>query len=93
MTHDEMIAVIAAHRDGKAIQFRTVETECDWRNIESPVWDFQSSDYRIKPEPIEYWVNIYPSKAIGHHETKDEAVLCAHSNALRVAVHMKEVES
>jgi hypothetical protein len=85
-----MIAVIAAHRDGKAIQGKSERS--DWTDVD-PLWNFALYGYRIKPEPLEYWVNIYPSKAIGHHETKDEAVLCAHSNALRVAVHMKEVES
>jgi hypothetical protein len=93
MTHDEMIAVIAAHRDGKTIQFRTVETECDWRDIESPVWDFQSSDYRIKPEPLECWVNVYEHGTNTVFESKVMAEAAAQSYALRVAVHMKEVES
>jgi hypothetical protein len=94
MTHDEMIAVIAAHRDGKTIQYCRAHRE-NWVDIESdPVWDFQFSDYRIKPEPLECWVNTYKNSIYNAlHPTEDSAKAAANEDTIRVAVHMKEVES
>lgn len=51
MTHDEMIAVLAAHRDGKAVQVAN-RGFGNWKNFQggkSPSWKFHSFDYRIKP--------------------------------------------
>lgn len=50
MTHDEMIALIEAHRDGKTIQYRLSPKE-EWRDRyrKSLDFDFSAVDYRIKP--------------------------------------------
>lgn len=60
MTHDEMIAVIAAHRDGKQIQSAANVKNSDFRDWHdtSPTWDFFSCDYRVKPKPVEAWVVV-----------------------------------
>ena len=50
MTHDEMIAVIQAHKEGKAIQCRPKKT-IKWSETKNPSWDFQSYDYRVAPTP------------------------------------------
>ena len=47
MTHDEMIAVIQAHKEGKQIQYRRGEN-MQWLDC-TPQWDFVLFDYRIKP--------------------------------------------
>lgn len=46
MTHDEMIAVIAAHKDGKRIE---AKAKCGgiWGMAATPCWDFDDYDYRI----------------------------------------------
>ena len=54
MTHEEMIAVIQAHKDGKIIQSRDY-IEDNWIDCD-PIWDFNESMYRIKPEPREWWM-------------------------------------
>jgi len=55
MTHDEMIAVIAHHKNGGEVQCKNKQV-CDyWINeshIESEGFDFTLFDYRAKPEPI-----------------------------------------
>ena len=55
MTHDEMIKVIAAHRDSRTIQFRFYIDGIDggeWRESRvAPKWNFGSVEYREKPEP------------------------------------------
>ncbi len=51
MTHDEMIAVIQAHKDGKTIQYKVGE-DMDWLNIPHQKFNFGGYDYRVKPEPM-----------------------------------------
>ena len=62
MTHDEMIEVIQAHKDGKVIQFMAkgggVVEFNDRRRTDNHM-DFINIDYRIKPEPKEYWLVPY----------------------------------
>lgn len=58
MTNNEMIAVIQAHEDGKAIQCRLDDLQ-EWRNVTKPQWNFHEFEYRVKPEPIkprEFWL-------------------------------------
>lgn len=57
MTHDDMIAVIAADRDGKVLQARRRDgTSYSWEDCITgdPLrifLNFQEWNYRIKPEP------------------------------------------
>lgn len=53
MTHDEMIALIEAHRDGKTIQYR-LTPKAEWRDRTSSgmAFNFADIDYRIKPKPL-----------------------------------------
>jgi hypothetical protein len=61
MTHDEMIEVIQAHKDGKVIQLRGLQR--DWIDVpRTPDWDFPNIIYRVKPEPKEYWLVPYAGK-------------------------------
>lgn len=49
MTHEEMIAVIAAHRDGKKLEYLSAFN--GWTDVVgSPLFAFNQNDYRIKPE-------------------------------------------
>lgn len=59
MTHDEMIAVIQAHKDGKAIEFRY---DGEWKTCQdnNPLWNFTNNFYRVKPEPRVRWA-VYSS--------------------------------
>lgn len=61
MTHDEMIAVIQAHKEGKTVLFREIYRPSDsWAPVsDDPAWNFQLFLYRIKPEPRVIWVNEY----------------------------------
>jgi hypothetical protein len=62
MTHDEMIEVIQAHKDGKAIQARLAGGGSEWKRNTAPQWNFLSAEYRVKPEPKEYWLVPYKNK-------------------------------
>jgi hypothetical protein len=62
MTHDEMIAVIQAHKDGKVIQRRYRNAISDTfrdRSRADHHMDFVSGEFRVKPEPKEYWLVPY----------------------------------
>ena len=77
-TIDEAIEVLQAMRDGKTIQ---VESD----NAPQPCWedrdeecedelpDFYNLEYRVKPKPREFWLNLYPSGSICPHKTLEEA--------------------
>jgi hypothetical protein len=54
MTHDEMIAVIQAHKDGKQIQIRQYCGKV-WADSFCPRWNFEDCVYRVKPEPRVRW--------------------------------------
>jgi len=57
MAHDEMIAVIAAHRDGKKIQIKGSLSGI-WSDIDTSKFNFLHCEYRVKPEPVEAWAVV-----------------------------------
>jgi hypothetical protein len=52
MTHDEMIAIIQAHKEGKTIyrkaKFKSVDK---WEVSIAPGFNFNAFDYKVKGEP------------------------------------------
>lgn len=74
MTHDEMIAVIQAHKDGKQVQYRRLSMgEDDWLDLPDPAWDFSCSNYRIKPEPLILWAEYkHNGKLLTVYESAQE---------------------
>jgi hypothetical protein len=66
MTHDEMIKVIQHHRDGGKVQYSIKNRNefHDFTDGYEPIWDFDNSDYRAKPEPMVLWAEIMPG---GYH--------------------------
>lgn len=62
MKHDEMIAVIQAHKDGKTVEQRRKGCDHGWAERKGPLslsFNFFTFDYRIKPEPrvLYAWFN------------------------------------
>lgn len=53
MTDDEILKVVRAHKDGKAIQRRDKRYDGEWEDVATPTWDFDSYEYRTKPIPYE----------------------------------------
>lgn len=94
-THDEMIAVIQAHKEGKTIQYRTVSAAGWWDLLpQSTEFDFGGFIYRIKPEPKVLYVDEYGGTKdlpdLAYHDKRD-AILCAFPEAKRTAVKYVEV--
>lgn len=58
-TLKEKIEVMQAALDGKEIQILICDGWDDWDNDTLPAFNWGANDYRIKPEPMEFWVNVY----------------------------------
>ncbi len=44
--------VMAAYADGQAIQYRQKNASSHkWLDVDAPIWDWSSLDYRVKPVP------------------------------------------
>lgn len=73
MNHKALIKhwnFILAFKEGKKLQWKGV-TDDVWFDVDSPPFR-QCDEYRIKPEPIIRWLNVYATAGI-HHKTKEEA--------------------
>ena len=56
----ELKEVYLAFCDGKIIQYKPPATLCEWKDIYSPDVSFAGpGSYRVKPEPMTIWVNVY----------------------------------
>lgn len=67
MSHDEMIAVIAHHRDGGRIQIAN-QGQGNFEYTSKPIWDFNVFDYRPEPEPRILWVVLSQKGELLHSE-------------------------
>lgn len=48
----QKVKVMAAYAEGKAIQYRQKNSSSHkWLDVDAPIWDWSSLDYRVKPEP------------------------------------------
>ena len=73
MTHDEMIAVIEADRDGESVQYQQLKDPTQpgqWFDAQEGVdfvlpFDFLRHEYRVKPNPVERWAYIYDDGSCG----------------------------
>lgn len=92
MTPDQIIEVVTAFKNGKTIQFYDKVCNKGWLDANNPVWAFDKITYRVKPEPIELWVNVYNGIEETYvYETKAEALNCVGLGCTRKAVLFREV--
>jgi hypothetical protein len=69
----EKIEVMQAALDGKEIE--ASEKNGKWAEASAPNWDWHIYDYRIKPEPREFFVNVYGDGLTGElYELKQTAL-------------------
>lgn len=74
MTHDEMIEVIQAHKEGKAIErddLLCVGTEWE-RMPRDGKFNFATFRYRVKPEPFECWAIVGKGDVVRSYHSKYE---------------------
>ena len=75
MNYDQMIAVLQAAKDGKAIQMRSKvnrRTGGAWYDVTDPLWDFAACDYRVKPEPRVFYAVLreHGSQCVAYRDRK-----------------------
>ena len=59
-------------------------------NSEGYLFEWHRFDYRIKPETLEGWCNIYGNHAFGFYETKEEAEEASCSNVIKT-IKLREI--
>ena len=70
----EKIEVMQAALDGEEIEYNHNGRGWEKPNIERLVWDWQKNDYRIKPEPMEFWMVISDTYGFQTKEKAEEAL-------------------
>lgn len=92
MTRDEaraMAALMLDYANGKTVQ---KYYDGVWSDLDQPAFQSTPSDYRIKPEPKEVWVNEYrDGESCVCYRNRGVAEKVAGLAATRVAVHYREV--
>lgn len=104
MNHDEMIAVIAADRDGKEIEGRLIRHAIEFGESAKwhlaalhlaapgkPCFNFAECEYRIKPEPPkprEWWIHPFGK---GHPQPRPSAKVLTQKPSNPLWVHVREV--
>ena len=86
------VEVAQALERGEDVEFQSFG--CDvWRKARSYNWSWFPDRiiYRIKPKPLECWVNVYGDNLFSAYRSKECAEKCVGGTASRVAVHMREV--
>lgn len=79
--------IIQALAEGKTIQYYCGG---DWVDVGNPMLD-GIGHYRVKPEPREFWVNLYPNDAAhSAHRSKERADERATPNRIE-CLHVREV--
>lgn len=91
MTPKEMIAVLQHFEAGGKVQVKSINPHITkWEDTDHPLWDFVNQAYRIKPKPLELWVNVYDDGAIGSANYSRREATVVRGEAGRT-VHMIEV--
>jgi len=77
------IEVMQAYVDGKVVEYFAFDA---WFPVNQPGWSFNDTKYRIKPEPREYWVNVYPGGIYVYKSKEDADLYCSvnRSECIRV---------
>lgn len=92
----EAASVMLAAAEGKKIQWRNRGCNSNWstfRPRDTIVWDWSTYEFRIAPEPLECWVNVYPDGFRHYYDSKESADHFTGPIDRRIrCVHMREVE-
>jgi len=98
-TLKERIAIEQAYLDGETVLYQNASNGVSWPPLYSNdpeiVFDWEAFDYRIKPEPMELWVNVYKDsdgQYISTHLAEHEAERSATPNSKHIkTIKVREV--
>ena len=69
MTPKEIINVIQAFEEGKEIEYLGKHTNNKWRTVETPGWNFDLFDYRVKQKEKELYQYLIHNPQINTYKT------------------------
>lgn len=86
------VEVAQALERGEVVEYKNIGG-ATWYRVHSDCWTWCPSEriYRIKLKLLECWVNVYSKGGSQAHSSESDAREFASRDALRVAVHMREV--
>ena len=91
--HRVAAAIHTACAEGKSVQYRP-QGGARWFDVPGATVAYVDTEYqwRVKPEPLEFWTNVYGGGDFGKwHRSAESARLAAGGDAIRIAVHFREV--
>jgi hypothetical protein len=90
----DFLPLVAALAEGKEVEH--LRGDGVWRILSEYSFNGKPERYRIKPAPMEFWVNVYGNpenpSTFAAHPTKQEAEMAVRPGVTRVAIHFKEVK-
>lgn len=63
--YQRRIDVMQAYAGGAAVECCRRGAGKPFISLARPVWSWEDCDYRVKPEPREWWFNMYVSGCVG----------------------------
>jgi len=99
MTTEELkaaAAVMIGAAEGKKVQFR-YRGRTEWSNklsLDELEFNWSAKEYRLAPEPREWWINVYPAGNVCAHSSRKNADTDADYNRIECVVecvHVREV--
>jgi len=84
----ELLPIIEAFANGKKVQWRLRKSDT-WCNTDDPGFS-ERFEYRIKPEPRMFWINVYPH-IMTAWDSEKRARGAADTGAIRIAVPCREI--
>lgn len=88
----ELLPIIQAFADGRTLQWKENESlHPNWINVTGNNCNFDVSlyEWRIKPEPREFWLCVWIDDSVSTYFSEEEAN--SHSNKkLKEIIHVKE---
>ena len=87
--------VMIAFSEGEEIEYFSGLLE-KWQPTRSPVWNFEETQYRIKPKPREprvIWVNEWSDRlSVNNYPTEQSALLAADARAIATRKFIEVIE-
>ncbi len=76
-TIEEKVEIYRAYLNGKQIQWKSEMNEIDWEDINAPSFNYETCDYRVKPEPTKQKVAYAFVSAKGYLEWNVDERYCS----------------
>ena len=80
----DYLPLVQALAEGKSLQYNVNRSDeaPKWVDREDFTFDEPATEYRIKREPREIWVNEYPSGDEHVHESQESAAIALRGNGI-----------